>query len=157
MKRIIPVALVLSVLIGLVFLRLVYPAQWIERLTDLGLDTYQQLSPTQLTPALGGIDPIFVAIDEESLDEFGQWPWDRDTIGSALIALYEQGAAVVALDILFAEPDRSSPHRLGERFPVISAIPNFATDVVNDYGYHDYDEFLADVLSQSGITTTMSF
>ena len=149
MKRIIPVALVLSVLIGLVFLRLAYPAQWIERLTDLGLDTYQQLSPTQLTPALGGIDPIFVAIDEESLDEFGQWPWDRDTIGSALIALYEQGAAVVALDILFAEPDRSSPHRLGERFPVISAIPNFATDVVNDYGYHDYDEFLADVLSQT--------
>ena len=105
-KRLAPVALVFCVLSALVIIRVAYPVQWVNRLTDLGLDAYQQFSPISLREKIPGIDPVFVAIDEASLDEFGQWPWDRDVLGSSLISLYEQGASVVALDILFAEPDR---------------------------------------------------
>lgn len=155
-KRLAPVALVGCVLSALVVIRVAYPGQWVNRLTDLGLDAYQQLSPIPLTEKIEGIDPVFVAIDEASLDTFGQWPWDRDVLGSSLISLYEQGASVVALDILFAEPDRSSPHQLKDRFPAIQELPNFEEQVVNDYGYHNFDEFLGDVLSQTPTVIAMA-
>ena len=148
-KRLVPFTLVFSVLSILVILRVVYPPQWVERLTQLSVDAYQQIEPIELKQKIEGVDPLFIAIDEASLDQFGQWPWDRDVLGSSLIALYEQGASVVALDILFAEPDRSSPHQLKDRFSAISLLPNFEEQIVNDYGYHNFDEFFGDVLSQT--------
>ena len=148
-KRLVPFTLVFGVLSILVILRVVYPPQWVERLTQLSVDAYQQIEPIELKQQIEGVDPLFIAIDEASLDQFGQWPWDRDVLGSSLIALYEQGASVVALDILFAEPDRSSPHQLKDRFSAISLLPNFEEQIVNDYGYHNFDEFFGDVLSQT--------
>src|SRR5688572_29041961 len=53
---------------------------------------------------------VIVDIDEESLATIGQWPWRRDVIGRLVDRLRASGAAVVALDIIFPEPDRfSSP------------------------------------------------
>ena len=155
-KKLTPFGLVFFVLGVLVFLRVFYPTQWVNRLTDLSLDAYQQMRPISLEKQVEGIEPLFIAIDEKSLDEFGQWPWDRDVLGSSLIALYEQGASVVALDILFAEADRSSPHQLKERFAAIGDLPNFEEQVVNGYGYHNFDEFFGDVLSQTPSVIAMA-
>ena len=47
---------------------------------------------------------VIVDIDEESLSKVGQWPWRRDVIGRLIERLRGLGAAVVALDIIFAEP-----------------------------------------------------
>ncbi len=52
--------------------------------------------------------PLFIDIDEKSLEAYGQWPWPRDLIASTLETLSAHKAAAIALDILFAEPDRSS-------------------------------------------------
>jgi adenylate cyclase len=52
---------------------------------------------------------VLVAIDEESLASRGQWPWPRYRIAMLLDRLQQAGAAVVALDFLMPEPDRSSP------------------------------------------------
>ena len=49
-----------------------------------------------------------VDIDEDSLAEFGQWPWPRDKLADLVQKLSAYGAAVIAFDVLFAEPDRSS-------------------------------------------------
>ena len=49
------------------------------------------------------------AIDEKSLDKFGQWPWSRSILAKITDRLTELGAAVIAFDVLFAEPDRTSP------------------------------------------------
>ena len=49
-----------------------------------------------------------VDLDEASLRSFGQWPWPRYRIASLLKKIGELGAASVGLDIIFAEPDRSS-------------------------------------------------
>ncbi len=47
---------------------------------------------------------VIVDIDERSLAEHGRWPWDRATIAALVEALVDRGgAAVVGLDILFAE------------------------------------------------------
>jgi adenylate cyclase len=49
---------------------------------------------------------VIIDVDERSLSSVGQWPWRRDVIGKLVARLREWGAAVVALDIVFAEPDR---------------------------------------------------
>jgi adenylate cyclase len=63
--------------------------------------------------ATAKVDPdppvVIVDIDESSLAAVGRWPWPRHLIASLLDELLErQGAAVVAFDVVFAEPDESS-------------------------------------------------
>ncbi len=69
----------------------------------------------------GSIDPpgkrvVIVDIDERSLTTLGQWPWRRDVIGRLITRLRDMGAAVIGMDIIFAETDRleireeGSPH-----------------------------------------------
>jgi adenylate cyclase len=49
---------------------------------------------------------VIVDIDDRSLTAVGQWPWRRDVLGDLADRLRRSGAAIVALDIVFAEPDR---------------------------------------------------
>jgi len=49
---------------------------------------------------------VIVDIDDRSLTTIGQWPWRRDVIGQLVSRLRDLGASIVALDIIFAEPDR---------------------------------------------------
>src|SRR5262245_24811581 len=49
---------------------------------------------------------VIIDVDEPSLAAIGQWPWRRDVIGQLIDKVRDLGAAVVALDIVFAEPDR---------------------------------------------------
>lgn len=68
---------------------------------------------------------VIVDIDEKSLGEVGQWPWPRDTVASLVANLGRGGARVIGFDIVFAEPDRTSPRvlleKLGSRLAV--ALP----------------------------------
>ena len=54
-----------------------------------------------------------VDIDERSLTTVGQWPWRRDLVAELIERLRSAGAEVVALDMIFAEPDRYAPARPG--------------------------------------------
>lgn len=49
---------------------------------------------------------VVVAIDEASLTSLGRWPWSRHTHARLVERLKAEGAKVIGLDILFAEPDR---------------------------------------------------
>ena len=59
---------------------------------------------------------VIVDIDEKSLNELGQWPWPRYQIAHLLDVIRLAGAKTVAMDSVFAEPDRLSLLRLKERF-----------------------------------------
>lgn len=48
-------------------------------------------------------DVAIVAIDEKSINELGRWPWPRTTMAKLINALAP--AKVVALDIVFSEPE----------------------------------------------------
>lgn len=50
-----------------------------------------------------------VAIDEESLERIGRWPWPRTHTAAIIARLAEGGARVIALDLVLAEPDENSP------------------------------------------------
>lgn len=49
---------------------------------------------------------LIVAIDEESLQQIGRWPWPRSAHAALLDRLTEAGVAAVALDIILTEPGR---------------------------------------------------
>ncbi len=51
---------------------------------------------------------VIVDIDERSLAEVGRWPWGRDRMAVLVDKLASAGAKVIGLDIVMAEPDRSS-------------------------------------------------
>ncbi len=60
--------------------------------------------------------PIIIDIDEKSLTEMGQWPWPRYRIAILLKLLQAYGASAVATDIIFAEPDKTSPSVLQKQW-----------------------------------------
>jgi adenylate cyclase len=49
---------------------------------------------------------VIVDIDDRSLGLLGQWPWSRSVVAELLTRLRENGARVVAFDLVFAEADR---------------------------------------------------
>ncbi len=91
----------------------------IQAVRNFVFDNYQRLEPRPYNPDL----PVRIAdIDEKSLQTFGQWPWSRATMAKVVDRLGELGAAVVAFDVLYAEPDRTSPQALIANLPADSAF-----------------------------------
>jgi adenylate cyclase len=94
----------LALLVGLAVLRLIDPAP-IEELRVRVFDNFQRIDPRQKQ-----IRPVtIVDIDEKSLRKLGQWPWPRTYIADLITDLTKLGAAAIAFDAVFSEPDRLNP------------------------------------------------
>jgi len=70
-----------------------------------------------------------VEINNQTIRKLGQWPWDRNRVANQIIKLYQAGASIVVVPILFADPDRfekdSSLARVLKKTPtVIGQIPS---------------------------------
>ncbi len=76
---------------------------------NLLFDHYQRTAPRPYEDVYVRV----VDIDEESLRRFGQWAWPRPLIADMTQRLADAGAGVIAFDIVFSEPDRTSPENLG--------------------------------------------
>ena len=79
---------------------------------------------------------VIVDIDEKSLDYFGQYPWDRTVLANILYKLTnDYNVAIMGLDVMFPEPDRTSPHLFAEKFGIEGDFQNndevFADVVAN--------------------------
>jgi len=55
-------------------------------------------------------DILIIAIDEQSVDHLGRWPWPRSTHAQLLNKLTDAGSRAVVFDILFSDPDKQFPH-----------------------------------------------
>lgn len=85
---------------------------------EMSFDLLQRLSPRTYVDA-----PVrIVDIDEQSLEQLGQWPWPRDMLAELVDRLNAAGAATIAFDFIFAEPDRLSPSRLIENQQLRDAL-----------------------------------
>ena len=85
----------------------------VARLRLAVFDTYLNLSPRQVDPAL----PVrIVDIDDASLARMGQWPWPRTRLAEIIDRLKADGARTVTLDLILAEPDRLSPAEFAKLF-----------------------------------------
>ena len=99
-------------------------------------DQYQRWQPR---PAPAHSKVLVLDVDEDSLARLGQWPWPRDLVAQLQTRLHDAGAAVVVYDVLFAEPDRSSPAQLARQLP-----KELAAQL---HQLPDHDELLAAALS----------
>jgi len=92
----------------LMALALVAEVPGLRLLRLAAFDAYQSLAPRvrQSTPV------VIVAIDEESLQRHGQWPWPRTWLARLVTRIAEGRPAAIGLDIMMPEPDRLSPEHV---------------------------------------------
>ena len=62
-----------------------------------------------------------VAIDEQSLQAFGQWPWPRDQFAVLIDRIAQREPAAIGLDIIMPEHDLTSPEALARSLPASHA------------------------------------
>jgi adenylate cyclase len=144
------IGLVLTILVGAAVIRWWDPFP-VQGLRLIAFDSYQRLGPASPDVDLP-IEVRIVDIDEESLSRIGQWPWSRATIADLLINLYRQGAAVVAFDILFSEPDRTSPEQALKTLTADEAEAIAAVIA----GKPSHDQILADIVAQTPTVLAMA-
>jgi len=83
----------------------------VAQIQRAAFDYLQRLAPR---PTMA-VPLRLVVIDDESLARFGQWPWPRQLLAQLLDRLAAEEVRLAVFDIVFAEPDRTSPARvLGE-------------------------------------------
>jgi adenylate cyclase len=117
-----------------------------QTLRQAVFDQYQRVHPRVYQPA-----PVrIIDIDEESLAKVGQWPWPRSRIAELVERLRKAGVAAVGFDVLFAEPDRTSPKAMLN----IWNLPPSARHSIA--GLPDHDDLLAAALEPGGVVLGLS-
>ena len=109
-------------------------------------DFYQSLKPRVYKPS--GVR--IIDLDDESLEKLGQWPWPRLLLAEMVERLSDAGAAAIVFDIVFAEPDRSSPRRAVETWPVTRQTADIRERVAS---LPDYDEAFAAAIAEANVVT----
>ena len=122
---------------------LLWVRDWDPRLVEAvrlrSFDLFQQIRPRVET----NYPVVIVDIDEASISEIGQWPWPRTVLAELVDDLLAAGAAAIAFDIVFAEPDRTSPAALAERTEGIDSVTRSLLQSLPDH-----DEAFAAALSR---------
>jgi adenylate cyclase len=148
-RRFVPVLAGLFAMAAVLTLRVVEPAPF-ERLRLSLFDSLQRQAPWAGTDS-----PVrIIDIDEESLARHGQWPWSRDKIAELVGILQDLQVRAIGLDIIFAEPDRTSPRRLLAEWRTI--YPSMVTAATPDESLPDHDETLAKVIARGKVVTGMA-
>lgn len=88
---------------------------------------------------------VIVDIDEKSLKAMGQWPWQRDKVAQILYNLTNAGTGIIGFDIVFAEPDNSSPAKVLKELGIESE------------NAPDYDTALAEAIASTPTITGYVF
>ena len=106
-------ALVLGLAVTAVVAALSYTrSPVLEEGEELLFDRYQAWQPRDWDPDASQVR--IVMIDEASIQALGQWPWPRSYIAALTDRLTEAGALAIGFDIIFSEPDRTSPEQVAE-------------------------------------------
>lgn len=88
---------------------------------------------------------VIVDIDEPAMESFGQWPWSRNILSKIIENLNSSNVAVIGMDIIFAEEDRTSPALLAKKFNI------------KDRNFEDYDLEFSNIISSSPVVLGYTF
>ena len=87
-------------------------------------DLYQKFGNNYQSKSL-----VLIDISDNSLNLYGQWPWKRDQLGRAIIKAYQNGAALVFLNVVFVHKDRLGGDEMFLK--MISKYPVILTETKN--------------------------
>ncbi len=118
----------------------------VGQVSNLVFDSYQRAYPRPYEDAAVRI----VDIDDETIRRLGQWPWPRTDVARLTDSLAEAGAAAIAFDIVFSEPDRTSPARAAE---ILRANPEATGDYAEIAALTDHDELLGRAMGRGPTVT----
>ncbi|MCE5264622.1 MAG: CHASE2 domain-containing protein, partial [Deltaproteobacteria bacterium] len=90
---------------------------------------------------------VIIDLDEKTLNRYGQWPWPRYRVAELLDKIAAMGPAVTGLDMIFAEPDRTSAGRLLKDLEAVYKR-RIAVEGLPDE-LSDNDRILAETLARS--------
>ena len=88
---------------------------------------------------------VVIEIDGPSIERVGRWPWHRDVTAYLIEKIFQAGAQVVGLDMVFSEPDPRIPSELVELLKAknLGGISNsFETDPQLAKVIHKYSDKL---------------
>lgn len=143
--RWIPILISLTLLGIGITLRIADP-EIVQELRLAVFDEYQRQQPREYLNA-----PVrIVDLDDETLAKMGQWPWPHTEVAKLVDRLTELGAAVIVFDIVFAEPDRTSPRQvlsLWPDTPEVMALRETSDEIP------DHDAVLAQAIAKSWVVT----
>ncbi|MBN1257303.1 MAG: adenylate/guanylate cyclase domain-containing protein [Planctomycetes bacterium] len=136
-------------------------------------ELFKARGPLPLAEGQTRREAVVIDIDEKSLAVYGQWPWPRDLVAKLLAKVDEAKPKAIGLDLVFAEPDRSSPKNVLKRVMLeqlaeatvpeepplsepddllesLKKILDQGTDLLaQDLAVQDYDQMLAEVVENS--------
>jgi adenylate cyclase len=101
----------LVLLVGFAAVRFADP-RVVEEVRVRAFDWYQRIEPRHKTQR----PVVIVDIDDRTLKAVGQWPWPRTRLAELVTDLTRLGAAAIAFDVMFPEPDRLNPALAAETF-----------------------------------------
>lgn len=137
-------------LLFLVIASLFFNPSWSEDFSLKVFDRYQNFSPRPYTaPPVRVID-----IDDETLKRFGQWPWPRIRMAHLVSRLHELGASAIVLDMVFAEPDRTSPANILPVWQTASGLREIPRSIK---ALPDHDEMFAAAMRKAPVVLGFSF
>lgn len=109
-------------------------------------DQFQRWQPRVYKPA----PVLIIDIDDESLRRIGQWPWPRTRIAELTDRLQKAQASAIVFDMVFAEPDRTSP-------PAMLKLWQPPPEVRSVIGrLPDHDAVMTDVLGRGRVVLGFS-
>ena len=93
-------------------------------------DLYQKFGNNYKSKSL-----VLIDISDNSLNLYGQWPWKRDQLGRAVIKAYQNGAALVFLNVVFVHKDRLGGDemflKMISKYPVILTETKDAKNLIS--------------------------
>lgn len=116
----------------------------LQPVRNLVFDGYQILTPR---PS-GESAVVIVDIDEQSIRELGQWPWPRTTIAELTRRLAAAGAMAIGYDLVFSEPDRTSPSAIARTLRTDGARDDLAAALA---ALPDNDAAFADAIAAAPV------
>ncbi|HUO94401.1 MAG TPA: adenylate/guanylate cyclase domain-containing protein [Rhizomicrobium sp.] len=130
-RRKVPYSILPGLLVtGILLIAQLSDFSFVTEVRNLVFDAYQRAAPRPYQPV-----PVKVVdIDDATLAKLGQWPWPRTDVARLTQRLADAGAAAIAFDIVFSEPDRTSPARIaeilranpgvGKKFDDVASLPD---------------------------------
>ena len=112
---------------------LIGPSQFIQNLERSAYDLGVRLSHRD-----AGGQVSVIAIDDQSIENIGRWPWPRDIIADMIDVLHDAGAKVIASTIILSEPQENPVTGLINeavtelQSPEVEALRNYRVDAATD-------------------------